>query len=76
MTTLCQIPATVREIFDPIATATTNDAFRFALEAELDGLLDTIERIEERRPELFRETERCRDLLDNLHNLLDAGPAV
>ena len=76
MTTLCHIPDTVRQIFDPIATAGSHDAFRFAIESELDGLLDAVERIEERRPELFRETERCRDLLDNLHHLIDSGLAV
>ena len=76
MTTLCNIPDSVREIFDPIATSNSNETFRFSIETELDGLLAAVEQIEERRPELFRETERCRDLLDNLHYLIDSGPAA
>ena len=73
MTTLCQIPENVLDIFDPTCAAGPREAFRFALEAELDGLLDVVERIEARRPELFRDTEQARDLLDRLHGLLDAG---
>lgn len=75
MTTICRIPEPILDIFDPTQVSDSRDSFRFALEAELDGLLDTVERIEHRRPELFRETERCRDLLDRLHALLDAGQA-
>ena len=73
MTTTSHIPEDVLAIFDPMASATSNQVFRFAIEAELDTLLDVIERVEEWRPELFRETECCRDVLDNLHGMIEAG---
>ena len=48
-------------------------AMRFTVEAQLEALIEVIETVEARRPEMFRETERARDLIDNLY-LLNSPP--
>ena len=110
MTTTCQIPESVRSIFQHdasidahagffssptqhllgpdaperieavqtlVATQTVssspNPAYRFVLEAQLDAIGDVVEGLEQRHPERFRDTERLRDLLENLDILLNGG---
>ena len=110
MTTTCQIPESVRNIFRPDSNidlhssffssptehllgedAPTrmeaiqsllqadnhaidpNSAYRFLFEAQLEAIGDVVVRFEERHPERFRDTERLRDLLENLHILLNGG---
>ncbi len=53
------------------ATTRLDPAVRFTLEAQLEALNAVLDVIDERRPELFRQTERGRDLLDNLQILLN-----
>lgn len=104
MTTTCQIPESVRSIFQPDASidahttffssptqyllggdaperieavqmlaTTANTSYRFVLEAQLDAIGEVVEGLEQRHPERFRDTERLRDLLENLDILLNGG---
>ena len=60
-----------------VTTATAsmhvNLPYRFVLEAQLDAIGDVVESLEERHPERFRDTERVRDLLENLDILLNGA---
>jgi len=113
MTTTCQIPETVRELFESAPSIdehpeffseptkymlsvdhrerlaavrqigssasiaiSLDPAFRFTLEAQLEGLAEILDVVAEKRPEMFRQTERGRDLLDNLHILMNGGALV
>lgn len=48
-----------------------DQAVRFTAEAQLEALTEVIETIQCKRPELFRETERARDLIENLYLLVN-----
>ena len=63
--------AAVRPDQDQSLATNLNPAVRFNLEAYLESLSDVLDTIDEKRPELFRQTERGRDLLDNLQILLN-----
>lgn len=64
--------AAVRQINAAAARCDDADqAVRFTAEAQLEALTEVIETIQSKRPELFRETERARDLIENLHLLVN-----
>ena len=82
MHTTNQIPATVRETFQPIpvvdevvSATELNPVCRFMMEAQLDALEDLFLHFGERYPERFRETERGLGLIRNLDILLNGTQA-
>lgn len=49
-------------------------AVRFAIEAQMEGLGDILEVIDKSHPELWRQTDQSRRLLDRMQILLNRDP--
>lgn len=65
------VAAETRALREAASERMITPAFCFTVEAQLDGIMQVVSELETRRPELFRETEKLRDLIENVHCLLN-----